>query len=37
LVLALGLSEGLPEFCALTALPDELLAAGTELRVEAID
>jgi hypothetical protein len=39
LVLALGLSEGRPEFCAagLTALPDALFAAGMELMVEAID
>lgn len=37
LVLALGLKEGLPEVCAeLTALPEELLAAAAELRVEAI-
>lgn len=38
LVLELDLSEGRPELAEeLTALPDELFAAGTEFKVEAMD
>jgi len=37
LVLALGLREGRLEFCVELALPDELFAADTEFKVEAID